>query len=122
MGQARRRGTRDQRVAEAQQKADQLAVEIEFPQMFFGYNRERHPGEMPFDIPDDMVCMVSNITAMNQADINAHLSNSFEIGQWFVSTGRHSDTVVNGPFSSMDDAFEMARSTLGVTRFISGNP
>ena len=121
MGQARRRGTRDQRVSEARQRVEQRVVESDFPQMFFGYNRDRHPSETPFDIPDDMVCMVSNITAMNQADINAQLSIRFEIGQWFLSTGRHGDTVVNGPYSSMEDAFEMARSAFGITRFISGN-
>jgi len=126
MGQAKQRGTREQRIAEALQRDAEAPEQIDelegdgddFPRMFWGYDRERRPGETPFDVPDDMVCMVSNITPMNQAPVNADTGIDFELGEWFVSTGRCADTVVHGPFDTLNEAFEYARTETGAIRFI----
>lgn len=140
MGQAKQRGTREQRQEEARQRIleerqhlqnlinedeedvvyemDEMDEEDDFPQMWWGYDRERKQHELPVEIPDDMVCMVSNITTVNQADINRSLGSDFQLGEWFVSTGRHEDSVVHGPFSTMDAAFNYAKDELGAIRFL----
>ena len=112
MGQAKKRGTREERIAQAMQMRE--------PEQFFGYNRERRPDESPFDLPEDgLVCMVSSITGLNAEALKHETGKDFEIGQWFCSTGAHNETVVHGPFESSEEAFNFANENFGVIRFAS---
>jgi len=112
MGQARKRGTREERMAQAMQSKQ--------PEQFFGYNRERRPDESPFEITEDgLVCMVSRITRVNWEVARQESGLDFQLGDWFCSTGAHSETVVHGPFKTVEDAFEFARVGAGAIRFMS---
>lgn len=116
MGEAKRRGTREQRIAEAS-RVNQEAESDDFPTMFWGYDREPRRGELPGETPDDMVCMVSNITPLNQRHLNATAGLDFKLGDWFVSTGRHEDSKVHGPFNTAEKAFDYAKAESGAVRF-----
>ena len=112
MGQAKARGTREERIAQA--------VQMNQPEQFFGYNRERRPDESPFEISEDgLVCMVARITPENLEAAIRETGKDFKPGQWFCSTGAHSETVVHGPFDTSDSAFSFAHDNHGVVRFMS---
>ena len=112
MGQAKKRGTREERIAQAMLMRE--------PEQFFGYDRERRPDESPFELPEDgLVCMVTSITSQNLEAARMETGKNFEIGQWFCSTGAHSTTVVHGPFESSESAFNFAHEKFGVVRFMS---
>ena len=112
VGQAKARGTREERIAKAMQMKE--------PDQFFGYNRERRPDESPFDLPEDgLVCMVSKIDARNLELARQETGKDFKLGQWFCSTGAHSETVVHGPFETSESAFDFAYQNFGVVRFMS---
>ena len=112
MGQAKKRGTHEERIAQAMLMRE--------PEQFFGYDRERRPDESPFELPEDgLVCMVSSITGQNLEAARMETGKNFEIGQWFCSTGAHSTTVVHGPFESSESAFNFAHENFGVVRFMS---
>lgn len=112
MGQAKKRGTREERVAQA--------VQSKQPEQFFGYNKERGPEESPFEISEDgLICMVSRITEENLEVARQESGISFQLGEWFCSTGAHNKTVVHGPFKTSEDAFEFARLEAGAIRFMS---
>lgn len=117
MGEAKRRGTRDERMAQARAK---LIEEFRnFPKQFFGFNRECRPDESPFDLSEDgLVCMVSELTALNLDDMKKSTNKDWEVGQWFCSTGAHENTVTHGPFESVEDAFDFAQSKFGSIRFV----
>lgn len=111
MGQAKARGTREERIAQAMQKNE--------PDQYFGYSRERRPEESPFDLPEDgLVCMVSRIDERNLALARRETGKDFKLGQWFCSTGAHSETVVHGPFETHESAFNFAYENYGVVRFM----
>ena len=112
MGQARKRGTREERTAQAMQSKQ--------PEQFFGYSRERRPDESPFEVSEDgLVCMVSRITSVNLEVARQQSGLDFQLGDWFCSTGAHSETVVHGPFKTAQDAFDFAHSEVGAVRFMS---
>jgi hypothetical protein len=114
MGQAKQRGTREERVHQAEQNEE--------PEKFFGFKSERKPNETPFDMNvDDLVCMVSSITKMNLSEVQEDCGEHFQIGQWFCSTGAHNDTVVHGPFNTQEEAFDFAKTEAGAIRFM-GEP
>lgn len=111
MGQAKKRGTREERIAQA--------MESKQPEQFFGYDRERKPEESPFEVSEDgLVCMVSRITRENLEVARQESGLDFQLGDWFCSTGAHNETVVHGPFKTVEDAFEFARSEAGAIRFM----
>lgn len=112
MGQAKKRGTREERMAQAMQSRQ--------PEQFFGYNRERKPEESPFEISEDgLVCMVSRITKANLEIARKESGLDFQLGDWFCSTGAHSETVVHGPFKTVEEGLEFARLKAGAIRFMS---
>lgn len=53
------------------------------------------------------------------AEMRARMSFAFKEGDWAVSTGAHEQTVVHGPFPSIDAAFTWAREHAGAERFFS---
>ena len=69
MGQAKRRGTKEERVKQAMDRPDDVFSlgENLFPEeegllQFFGYSTLASPGESPFDLDvPGMVCMISNM-------------------------------------------------------------
>ena len=112
MGQARKRGTPEERTAEAMQ--------LKQPEKFFGYDRERRPDESPFDVSEDgLVCMVSRITSVYLEVARQQSGFDFQLGDWFCSTVAHSETVVHGPFKTVEDAVSFAHSEVGAVRFMS---
>lgn len=112
MGQAKRRGTHAERVAQAMQSKE--------PEQFFGYDRERRPDESPFEFSDDgLVCMVSSITGQNLDFARQETGKDYKLGDWFCSVGAHDDTVIHGPFENSEIAFNFAYENLSVVRFIS---
>lgn len=112
MGQAKKRGTKEERIAQA--------IQSKQPEQFFGYNRERRPEESPFEVSEDgLICMVSRITTENFEVARQETGINFQLGEWFCSTGAHSETVVHGPFKTGEDAFEFARLEAGAVRFVS---
>ena len=124
MGEAKRRGTREQRVASALERLleeedlaeEELALfDADFPMMLFGYPQEA----APFVSDLEPVCMISNITVKNQADISAALGVHLQLGDWFVSSGSHENSILTGPFDSMESALDFGRTEYGVFRFLS---
>lgn len=114
MGQAKRRGTREERVHQAGQNKE--------PERFFGFNSERKPDESPFDMSEEgLVCMISSITKINLRELQEDFGERFQIGQWFCSTGAHNGTVVHGPFNTQEEAFDFAKNEVGAIRFV-GEP
>lgn len=114
MGQAKQRGTREERVNQAAQNKEQNKE----PERFFGFKSEHKPEETLFDIDEnDLVCMVSSITKMNLSEVQEDWGNKFKIGQWFCSAGSHEKTVVYGPFT-LNEAFEFGRTEKGAVRFV----
>lgn len=123
MGQAKNRGTRAQRIETAKQRDDSQVCDddtCDGLQRYLGLNRLRTENESPFDTPDDaIVCMVSNIVPANQEAIQEQSGVNFDLDSWFVSSGSHEQTVVHGPFASLDESFEFARVNFSVVRFMS---
>lgn len=118
MGQAKNRGSRQQRVEQAMQR-DQGAGSIEGLQRYLGFNRKRSEGDLPWDTPEDaLACMVSNIVAANLGPVSQQSGLNFQIGEWFVSVGAHESTVVHGPFATTELAFEFARINFNTVRFV----
>jgi hypothetical protein len=111
MGQAKKRGTREERIAQA--------AELIPPEQFFGYSKERKPDESPFEMStDNLVCMVSSITKINIEAVLQECGSEFNLGDWFCSTGAHENTAVHGPFKTAEEAFEFGRLEVGAVRFI----
>lgn len=111
MGQAKNRGTREQRLAEAQQQTE--------PDQYFGFNRLRTKDELPHDLPEDaLVCMASNIVAVNCDAVRRHSGLDLKIGDWFVSAGPHEESVVHGPYQTIEEACEFARIKYNAIRFV----
>lgn len=125
MGQAKRRGTKEERVKQAMERMDEVFAQGEnlFPEeegllQFFGYSTSAAPGESPFELPElGLVCMVSNIAPCNLEPIKAETGIAFELGDWFVSEGSHDATKVHGPFSDEHECFEFAKANCGAVRF-----
>ena len=125
MGQAKRRGTREERVKQAIKQIDEmlsqgsnLYPEEEGLVQFFGYSTPASPGESPFDLPElGLVCMVSNIAPCNLEPIRFETGIPFELGQWFVSEGSHESTKVHGPFADEQECFEFAKANCRAIRF-----
>ncbi len=117
MGQAKARGTREQRIAQAIEQAQLMKM----PEQFFGYNREQRAHESAFEITTDgLVCMVSSVVPVNLEATRQHSGIDFKLGDWFCSTGAHENTVVHGPFKSAEEGFEFARQKVGAIRFQAG--
>lgn len=87
---------------------------------FFGYDEsaEASPGLLDEGLRG-LVCMAFEVTQDDLPDIHRHSAGRFKVGDWAVSTGAHEDTVVHGPFESMDAAFEFGRLEAGAVRFMS---
>ena len=118
MGQAKNRGTKQQRTDEAQQ-GNQNSDSTEDLLRFVGFNRLRTKDELPFDIPEDaLVCLVSNIVSVNHDALCKKAGLKFQIGDWFVSVGKHESSVVHGPFLGMEEALEFARINFNAVRFL----
>lgn len=116
MGQAKNRGTKEQRTSQAIEiiKAQMSA----FPVMYFGYDRQRREDESPFEISQDgLVCMVSNIAQDNQKPLQESTGIDFQMGQWFASSGVHGNTVVKGPFGDAYAAMDFSKANFGAVRF-----
>ncbi|MFZ6780412.1 hypothetical protein ACO0LD_26580 [Undibacterium sp. Ji83W] len=118
MGQAKSRGTQQQRKEEAQQR-NQRFNSTDDLQRFLGFNRLQSKDEFPGDVPEDaLVCLVSNIVMLNQDALCQQSGLKFQIGDWFVSTGKHENTVIHGPFLTVEVAFEFARINFDAVRFV----
>ncbi len=125
MGQAKRRGTKEERIKEAMDRIQDIFSQGEnlYPEeeglvQFFGYSTPASPGESPFDLPElGLVCMVSNIAPCNMEPIRAETGIPFELGQWFVSEGSHASTKVHGPFVDEQQSFEFAKAHCRAIRF-----
>jgi hypothetical protein len=89
------------------------------PDKYFGYNRERLPGELMSEFPvEDMLCMVSIINEQNIVPIMEETNLNFELGQWFLSEKlEHDKHVVHGPFDEIEAAFDFGRIELGVVSY-----
>ena len=125
MGQAKRRGTKEDRVKQATEHMEEILSQGSnlFPEeegllQFFGYSTLASPGESPLDLPElGLVCMVSNITSYNLEPLRAETGIYFEIGQWFVSEGSYTSTKVHGPFTDEQSCFEFAKENFDAVRF-----
>ena len=125
MGQAKRRGTREERVKQAMERMEEvlsqdenLFSEEEGLLQFFGYSTLAAPGESPFELPESgMVCMVSNVVSCNLQPIRAETGIPFNLGDWFVSIGAHDAITVHGPFPDEEVCFEFAKANCGAVRF-----
>jgi hypothetical protein len=125
MGQAKRRGTKEERVKQAMDRPDDVFSlgENLFPEeegllQFFGYSTLASPGESPFDLDvPGMVCMISNIAPCNLKPIRDETGIAFNLGDWFVSVGAHDAITVHGPFPDEEECFEFARANCGAVRF-----
>lgn len=120
MGQAKRRGTREERIHQSGKNKEQNKEQNKEPEKFFGFTSERKPDESPFEMSEDgLVCMVSSITKMNLREVQEDFGEHFKIGQWFCSA--QNGTVVHGPFDTAEEAFDFAQTKVGVIRFV-GEP
>ncbi|MCY0915294.1 hypothetical protein [Massilia antarctica] len=118
MGQAKKRGSLSQRLAQARQR-DELEEHSQEPERHFGFNRLRTKDELPSDMPADaLVCMVSNIVVANHEALCQQSGLKFQLGDWFVSVGEHAATKVHGPFQTIDEAYEFARINFNAVRFV----
>jgi hypothetical protein len=125
MGQAKQRGSREERVRQAMDRMEEVFSQGEnlFPEeegllQFFGYNTEASPGESPFDLDvPGMVCMISNVAACNLKPIRDETGIPFNLGDWFVSVGSHDAITVHGPFPDEEICFEFAKTNCGAIRF-----
>lgn len=116
MGQAKNRGTKEQRVSQA---IERISAEMSaFPVMYFGYDRPRRVDESPLEISQNgLVCMVSSIAQDNQKPLQESTGIDFQIGQWFASSGAHENAVVHGPFDDANVAMDFASTNFGAVRF-----
>lgn len=64
----------------------------DYPIKFLGYD-EQDP---------DPVCLISNITTLNQEAIQEQFKASFPIGSWFISFGSHNYVELYGPYMSAE--------------------
>jgi hypothetical protein len=64
-----------------------------YPTQIFGYDRS---------LSQDPLCMVSNITQLNQTDLETSFNTKFPTGSWFITFGAHNDITLYGPYDSMD--------------------
>ena len=94
-------------------------MQMKEPDQFFGYNRERRPDESPFDLLRMVWCAWSQNRCRNLELARQETGKDFKLGQWFCSTGAHSETVVHGPFETSESAFDFAYQNFGVVRFMS---
>lgn len=118
MGEAKRRGTREERV---QKSIEQFNKEI-FPNCFCGYSRKRRPDELPFDLgADGLVCTLVRITEKSINEAQADFKEKkIELYDWFVSPIVDSAEDLFGPFKKVNDAFQFARLNFGAIQF--GSP
>jgi len=73
----------------------------EYPMQFFGYDQKSgNP---------DPVCMVSEVTSINQEPIESMYEKTFPIGEWFISFGAHDDVEVIGPITQLEDALDIGK-------------
>ena len=117
MGQAKKRGTREERIKQA---TDRIFTDIP-PTKFFGFSSAGNPEEslINFDPdPDGLVCMVWCITEANLHEDRQDTGIDLQIGDWLFSTGTHHNVTVHGPFKKPEDAFESARVKVGATQFL----
>ena len=85
---------------------------------FFGYDREAQTPEERVMISEvGLVCMVARVDAEN-IQMLRQMGLNFKLGDWFVSTGAHQNTVVHGPFRVLEAAFEFAREKAGAVRMV----
>lgn len=125
MGQAKQRGSKEERVKQAMDRMEEVFSQGEnlFPEeegllQFFGYSTEASPGESPFDLDiPGMVCMISNVAACNLKPIRDETGIPFNLGDWFVSVGSHDAITVHGPFPDEEICFEFAKTNCGAIRF-----
>ncbi|MCA1790063.1 MAG: hypothetical protein LC667_09465 [Thioalkalivibrio sp.] len=81
-----------------------------------------HPGLGPLELPKDgLVCMVFPVLAADAKELRERGLSDFRVGTWGVSTGAHENTVVHGPFESLEHALQFGRLEVGVTEFF-GTP
>lgn len=116
MGQAKKRGTHEERVSQA---IERIQAE-RLPKQFFGYSRELRPNESPFDIsPDGLVC---TLTRISQEELDAEQCDpeidGVKGGDWAFTTGSDDNIVVHNAFGKLEDAFEFGRREVGAIRFI----
>lgn len=89
-----------------------------YPIRFFGYNCERPSHQSPLTISEDgLVCMVSEVTQLNQDPVNEGFESDFKIGEWFLSWNSCETIECSGPYTLAEEAFEVARVELGAIRF-----
>ncbi len=87
---------------------------------FFGYDATAPADAGPFDLPQQgLTCMVFRIGPEEFRELRAQMSFAFTEGDWAVSTGAHEQTVVHGPFPTLDAAFDFGRDHAGAVRFFS---
>ena len=92
---------------------------MEMPDQFFGYNKEAETIEEKMGLSEaGLVCMVAQINRQNIQMACQQSGLDFKIGDWFVSTGAHENTVVHGPFQKMEAAFDYAREKAGAIRMV----
>lgn len=112
-------GRKYKRCCLALDNGSSAAEEFEAPR-FFGYVEE---GSERLDHPPlsaaDPVCMVFQATEDDIDEFRRIGRPDLRPGDWCVSTGAHENTVVHGPFSTLEEAFEFGRRGEGVTRYIS---
>jgi hypothetical protein len=98
---------------------DSPSNDSDYPQQMFGYI-DKEEFELNKNLLDEngLVCMISNITILNIDDLRRSTGADFQIGNWFLSTGAHEDTIVYGPLESIDIALEAALELTGANRFI----
>jgi hypothetical protein len=98
---------------------DTQSNDSEYPQQMFGYI-DKDEIEFNENLLDEngLVCMISNITVLNLDALRGSSGIDFQLGEWFFSTGAHQDTIVHGPFESVDTALQSAAELTRAKRFL----
>ena len=92
---------------------------MDMPEQFFGYNKEAETLEEKMGVTEKgLVCMIARINAQNIQMARQQSGLDFKLGDWFVSTGAHENTIVHGPFQKVETAFEYAREKTGAIRMV----
>lgn len=92
-------------------------------EQYFGYPDERPARQSPFEIDTQSICCM--VTKLNQfaADSLNHPEQklTFQDGDYIVTSGNCSDIQLEGPYASVEEAFDIAKEKFGAIRFM-GKP
>lgn len=88
-------------------------------EQYIGFNRPRPVDYTPFDIDEDAVCCLVSLLSNGSAKSLNQMQNTnkFESENVVVSSGDCANIQIEGPFLSLEEAFEYARVALGAIRF-----